>query len=162
EKMVRVTPHTSWPQRIALVAGGVVAALLLAELMLRGAGVEYPALTRPDGDRGWVLKPGARGRSEAEGDALIVVNRAGLPDREHVRPKPAGALRIAVLGDSYAEAREVPLEQAFWSVLERDLNERLAGLRQQVEVLNFGVRGYGTLQELLTLRCCVWDYAPDV
>ncbi|MEO8499242.1 MAG: hypothetical protein ABI614_29605, partial [Planctomycetota bacterium] len=31
-----------------------------------------------------------------------------------------------------------------------------------VEVINTGVAGYGTAQELLTLRARVWDYDPDV
>jgi hypothetical protein len=33
---------------------------------------------------------------------------------------------------------------------------------QNVEVINFGVSGYGTGQELLTLREKVWKYDPDV
>ena len=70
-------------------------------------------------------------------------------------------LRIAVLGDSFTEALEVPLEQTFVSVLEESLNRSGAARGRHVEVLNFGVRGYGTAQELLTLRCCVWDYSPD-
>jgi len=93
---------------------------------------------------------------------LVAINQDGLRDRDHSHTKPSGTLRIAVLGDSYAEAAEVPLEQTFWSVLEADLNRSLGGYGRQVEVVNFGARGYGTLQELLTLRCCVWDYAPDV
>jgi hypothetical protein len=31
-----------------------------------------------------------------------------------------------------------------------------------VEVINFGVSGYGTAQELITLREHVWDYSPDI
>ncbi len=33
---------------------------------------------------------------------------------------------------------------------------------QTVEVINFGVSGYGTAQELLTLREKVWKYSPDL
>jgi hypothetical protein len=33
---------------------------------------------------------------------------------------------------------------------------------RQVEVINFGVSGYGTAQELLTLRGQVWKYNPDI
>src|SRR5205814_6625220 len=33
---------------------------------------------------------------------------------------------------------------------------------KKIEVLNFGVSGYGTAQELLTLREQVWKYSPDI
>src|SRR5262249_2580644 len=33
---------------------------------------------------------------------------------------------------------------------------------KQIEILNFGVSGYGTAQELISLRQNVWDYSPDV
>jgi hypothetical protein len=33
---------------------------------------------------------------------------------------------------------------------------------RKVEVINFGVSGYGTAQELITLRERVWDYSPDL
>jgi hypothetical protein len=156
------TAHTDWRLRSVLMATAVVAALLLAEIALRLAGIGYPVFSRPDDIRGWALRPGAHGRFIAEGGSLVAINRDGLRDREHSRRKTPGTLRIAVLGDSYTEAIEVPVEQTFWSVLEGELNRSGAAHGRRVEVLNFGVRGYGTAQELLTLRCCVWDYAPDV
>ena len=85
-----------------------------------------------------------------------------MRDREHARAKPADTVRIAVLGDSFAEAMHVPMEQTFWSLLERKLQECNAFPGKQVEVINFGVSGYGTAQELLTLRQKVWDYSPDL
>jgi len=33
---------------------------------------------------------------------------------------------------------------------------------RNVEVINFGVSGYGTAQELITLRNQVWQYSPDL
>lgn len=154
--------RTGWRQGSALLAGAVVSGLVLAEIALRLAGIGYPVFSRLDDTRGWALRPGARGRFAAEGGSLVAINRDGLRDRDHPRAKPAGTLRIAVLGDSYTEAIEVPVEQTFWSVLADDLNRAAAVRGRRVEVLNFGVRGYGTAQELLTLRCCVWDYSPDV
>lgn len=151
-----------WLLRSIVLGSSVVVALLLGELVLRVAGIAYPIFSRPDDERGWALRPGARGRFEAEGGSSVVISRDGLRDREHSRTKPPGSLRIAVLGDSYTEALEVPVEQTFWSVLERNLNRSGSKHGRQVEVLNFGVRGYGTAQELLTLRCCIWDYAPDI
>nr|WP_293107071.1 hypothetical protein [Okeania sp. SIO2F4] len=33
---------------------------------------------------------------------------------------------------------------------------------RKVGIINFGVQGYGTAQELMTFRHHVWDYAPDL
>jgi hypothetical protein len=56
----------------------------------------------------------------------------------------------------------VPIELTFWSLLERQLQGCKVFPGKQVEVVNFGVSGYGTAQELLTLQQKVWDYSPDV
>ncbi len=37
-----------------------------------------------------------------------------------------------------------------------------ASLVQPFEIINFGVSGYGTAQELQILRHRVWDYSPDM
>jgi hypothetical protein len=67
-----------------------------------------------------------------------------------------------VLGDSYAEALQVPMEKTFWAVMERELQQCAALKGQKVEVINFGVSGYGTALELITLREKVWAYSPDI
>src|SRR5258708_964886 len=127
-------------------------ALLLGEAALRLAGISYPNFYRPDPDRGWALRPGAEGWWRQEGLAYVRVSSAGLRDVEHPIPKPAGRLRIAVLGDSCAEALQVPVGQTFWKLLERRLPGCPAVAGRAVEALDFGVAGYGTAQELLTLR----------
>ena len=140
----------------------VIVALLIFEVFLRIAGYSYPILTTTDRTLGVVLRPGAEGWYLKEGKAYIRINRDGLRDREHVKAKPPNTIRIAVLGDSYAEALQVPIEETFWSVLERRLEGCKAFQGRSVEVINFGVSGYGTAQELLTLRHKVWGYSPDI
>ncbi|MFL6254993.1 MAG: SGNH/GDSL hydrolase family protein [Pyrinomonadaceae bacterium] len=148
--------------RVAVVAVSVIFALLIFELFLRVVGYTYPVFYQPDEVRGYSLWPGAEGRYRREGAAHVSINSDGLRDREHAKSKPANTLRIAVVGDSYAEAFQVEREQAFWSVLERGLRDCPALAGREVEVINFGVSGYGTAQELLTLREKVWSYTPDV
>jgi hypothetical protein len=97
-----------------------------------------------------------------EGEAYIRINSAGLRDREHVKEKPSNTIRIAIIGDSYPEALQVKMEEAFWAVMEQRLKECGAFAGRDVEVINFGVSGYGTAQELITLRHHVWQYAPDI
>jgi hypothetical protein len=148
--------------RVAVVATSVLFALLVFEAFLRVVGYTYPVFYQPDEARGYALRPGAEGRYRREGAAFVRINSDGLRDREHVKSKPAGTLRVAVVGDSYAEAFQVEREQAFWAVLEARLRDCPALKGREVEVINFGVSGYGTAQELLTLREKVWAYAPDV
>jgi hypothetical protein len=148
--------------RVAVVAASILFALLIFELFLRLVGYTYPVFYQPDEVRGYSLWPGAEGRYRREGAAHVSINSDGLRDREHARVKPANTLRIAVVGDSYAEAFQVEREKAFWSVLERRLRDCPALGGREVEVINFGVSGYGTAQELLTLREKVWSYSPDV
>lgn len=148
--------------RLAVVAASVVFALLIFEVFLRVVGYTYPVFYQPDEVRGYSLWPGAEGRYRREGAAHVSINSDGLRDREHTKSKPANTLRIAVVGDSYAEAFQVEREKAFWSVLEAGLRNCPALAGREVEVINFGVSGYGTAQELLTLREKVWSYSPDV
>ena len=148
--------------KLIVVLASVVVSLLVAEVFLRVAGYSYPVFYAPDEHRGWSLRPGMAGWYRKENDVYVRINGDGLRDREHSREKPAGTLRIAVVGDSYAEALQVSLADAFWMVLEQRLKGcgGLAG--RDIEVINFGVSGYGTAQELITLRQHVWDYAPDL
>jgi lysophospholipase L1-like esterase len=148
--------------RFVLAAAATLFALAALELGLRLVGWSHPNFYRPDPVRGWELRPGAAGRWRQEGDAPVRINRDGLRDEEHPTAKPPRELRIALLGDSMVEALQVPRDRTFWELVERRL-EGCEGLRgRRVEVLNFGVSGYGTAQELLTLRHEVWKYRPDL
>ena len=162
ESKSEVRAKPSWRVKLAVVLSSVLFALLVFELFLRVVGYTYPVFYQPDGVRGYSLWPGAEGRYRREGTAFVQINSDGLRDREHAKEKPAHVLRIAVVGDSYAEAFQVEREKAFWSVLERGLRDCPALKGREVEVINFGVSGYGTAQELLTLREKVWSYSPDV
>jgi lysophospholipase L1-like esterase len=66
-----------------------------------------------------------------------------LRDREHSYQRENDAKRILVIGDSFAWGYGVEESERFSQVLENRLN---------VEVINAGVSGYGTDQELLWLR----------
>ena len=135
---------------------------MVAEIALRVAGYSYPEFYSLDQSRGYALRPRAEGWYRKEGEAYVRINSDGLRDREHSLTKPPDTIRIALLGDSYPEALPVPMEQAFWFVMGNKLQECEAFRGKKIEVLNFGVSGYGTAQELLTLREHVWKYSPDI
>ncbi|MCM3902793.1 MAG: SGNH/GDSL hydrolase family protein [Pyrinomonadaceae bacterium] len=148
--------------KLALILFGLLIGVIIAELGLRATGYSYPGFYMPDATRGHALIPGMEGWYRKEGEAYVRINSAGQRDRERTKVKAADTIRIAVIGDSYAEAFQVPVEQAFWAIMEEALraNSYIPGKR--IEVLNFGVSGYGTASELLTLCERVWDYAPDI
>ncbi|MFN2646296.1 MAG: hypothetical protein ABR570_15010 [Burkholderiales bacterium] len=153
---------SSWIKNAALVAGAVVVALALGEGALRLAGFSYPNFWLPDPVTGTSLRPGMEGWQRDEGKAYVRINSRGLRDREHAVAKPAGTYRIAVLGDSYAEAMQVELDRAFWALLPEKLKACGFAGGKEVETVNFGVSGYGTGHELLTLQSRVWQYQPDM
>lgn len=152
----------SWLGNVFLVLAGAAIGILLVEVGLRIFGYSVPNFYRSDFYTGAALRAGAEGWWKKEGGAYIKINSEGLRDREHAKAKPPHTFRIAVLGDSYAEAMQVPVEDTFWAILERELQSCRLLRGRQVEVINFGVAGYGTAQELLTLRHRVWDYSPDL
>ena len=126
---------------------------------LVGPGYDERFTTR-DSERGWKLRAGFGGWTAEENRLFVRINSDGLRDREHPRAKPPRTLRIAVLGDSYMQAMNVPWPDAFPARLERELRTCLAPVAP--EVINFGVSGYGTAQELLTFQLQAADYHPDI
>jgi hypothetical protein len=149
-------------KKLLLLLFGLLFGVFMSEIFLRVIGYSYPLFYTTDYHRGFALQPGTEGHYQREGESYVRINSDGLRDREHAKPKPADTVRIAVLGDSFSEAMHVPMEQTFWFLLERKLQECNAFSGKKVEVINFGVSGYGTAQELMTLRQRVWDYSPDL
>ncbi|MDJ0950111.1 MAG: SGNH/GDSL hydrolase family protein [Alphaproteobacteria bacterium] len=155
---MRVPTRREW----MLASASILFACLAAEIGLRVLGISYPIFHRLESSRGWAPWPGIEGEYMEEGRAHISNNQEGYRDRTHPVARAPEAFRIAVLGDSFTEAQGIPLEKTFWSVLGRELS-RCPDLRDRsVEVLNFGVTGYGTAQQLVTLRTDVLRYMPDL
>ena len=148
--------------RILLSFLSFLLAITVAEVALRIAGVSAPIFAIPDAHLGVKLLPNAEGWWREEGNTYLRINSAGFRDREHSKSKPQDTFRIAVLGDSFAEARQVEMEDTFWWILEKRMQLCRCAEGKRIEVLNFGVPGYGTAQELISLRRNVWDYSPDV
>jgi hypothetical protein len=151
-----------WQVKILVALASIIIGLVVVELGLRFFGIEYPLFYDYDPYLGNKLRPGIKGHWLDEGGGYVSINSDGLRDHEHPVSHPPNTLRIAVLGDSYAEARQVNENEAFWAIMGKELQgcDFLRG--RKVEVINFGVSGFGTAQELLTLRHKVWKYHPDV
>jgi hypothetical protein len=151
----------SLARRLALAAGGLALGLALAEGVLRVSGVRLPEFWTSDPVLGIRMIPGAAGWYLDEGRAFVRINSAGFRDDERTVAKSSGTYRVVVLGDSFTEAVQVPLKDAFPKVAERLLASCPALRGRKVEVLNLGVRGFGTVQEAELMALRGWDYAPD-
>src|ERR1041385_1161670 len=149
-------------KKFLLILFGLGFGLLMTEVFLRVIGYSAPLFYQPDYYRGVVLRPNIAGTYQREGRNYVSINSAGLRDREHTIAKPPNTIRIALLGDSYCEALQVPLEQTFWWLLQQKLESCPQFSGKHVEIINFGVSGYGTAQQLITLRQQVWQYSPDI
>lgn len=148
--------------KLGLLGGGLAAGLVLLEVLLRFAGISHPDFYQYDYDLGGTLRPGAQGWWTREGRVYIRVSPEGLRDKSYPLKKGKGVFRIAVLGDSFAEAFQVEEQEAFWSVMEKELAHCRALEGRAVEAINFGVSGYGTAQAWRMLQTRAWDYSPDL
>lgn len=110
-----------------------------------------------DPDLGWCPVPGSASES-----GLLFHNAQAIrtgSGRPVYAPVPTdGVPRIAVLGDSFAAALDVPFESTWGFLVERRLAE--AGI--PAEVLNLGVGAYGMDQALLRFKRDGRALAPDV
>lgn len=90
---------------------------------------------------------------------LITTNSVGMRDHDHSLEKSPGVYRILLLGDSFMEANQVKFEDAFASLLERQV-EGVTG--RSIEVINASVSGWGTDDELTYLVREGIKYHPDL
>lgn len=111
--------------------------------------LEDPAtLVVLDSTLGWRYRANYR-RNENE------LNSAGMrATREYAPTPPAGVCRIAVYGDSFVYGTEVVNANSWTALLE--------GATASLEVLNYGVGGYGTDQAYLRFLAEGDRYAPQV
>jgi len=100
-----------------------------------------------------------RGYFDADNGVPFVINSLGLRGREVERRKPAGTYRILGIGDSFTLGAGVRDDDTFLRRLESSLN---AGGARRYEVLNAGVEGYNTRDEVLYLERQWLALDPDL
>ncbi|MBI3958949.1 MAG: SGNH/GDSL hydrolase family protein [Chloroflexi bacterium] len=117
----------------------------------------------PDPVTGWSHIPNSVGRAFNplyEYDAQVAFNSRGIRGPESLGYAAAeDVYRVLLLGDSFVEAVQVNDGETLGEQLRILLEE---GLGQPVEVVNAGVSGFGTDQQLLWLREEGVKYAPDL
>jgi lysophospholipase L1-like esterase len=155
------------PLELVLLLGSILVGLGLSEVAARALGLA-PKIGRidveraesafeisPDPSLGYTLKPNYQAqRGISKG---IVTNSLGFRDPERTIPKPPGVRRIAMLGDSVVMGYGLHDNQ---ETVPRQLEMLLAP--RGVEVLNMGVKGYCTRQEVELFRTKGLGTDPDL
>jgi GDSL-like Lipase/Acylhydrolase family len=101
------------------------------------------------------------GYFDAGNSVLAEVNNLGLRGPDVTEEKPAGTRRVLLLGDSFTFGVGVREEDTFARRLEVDLN-RAAPSGERVEVINAGVQGYNTRDEVFYLEREWLKLEPDL
>jgi hypothetical protein len=79
---------------------------------------------------------------------IAKINNLGFHGPDVMPEKKEGIFRILVVGSSYAEARQVPVEEMYSSILEDKLNT-MPNKKFTYEVIPLGVNGNGTVLNTL-------------
>jgi hypothetical protein len=163
-------PAAGWARRqikrwakLALVVASLAIAASVLEVATRLFSSVTPPLLCNDPALGTTFLPDFSGAvyvPERGREVFLRFNRDGMrgPDASH--EKRAGMCRIAVIGDSMIAAIATDEERTLVRRLEERLNHGQSEPR--FEVLNFGVSGSSTGQELVLYRELVRKYHPDV
>jgi hypothetical protein len=158
--------------RLLTLAIAVVATLGAVEVTFRILGYHaiYEEYTDPDSFyvadpmAGWSYRPGATGEFVGPRPypityrSYVRINSLGLRGPELSRAPPGG-LRVLALGDSWTSGLEVAENETYSAVAAGLLSQRLG---VPVQVVNAGVRGYGTDQAWLFYRERLMQLHPDV
>jgi|TARA_B110000495_G_C22995510_1_gene586844 hypothetical protein len=124
----------------------------------------------PEETLGWKLAPNLEFVSTGdhwyarEFSVPIKINSLGFRDLDRKQKKPSGAFRVALMGDSFVEALQVPFSKTAGQLLEKKLNDEFYKQNlgvNQFEVLNFGIGAHGTDQALFTYLKYAKKFNPN-
>ncbi len=91
-------------------------------------------------------------------NTVLNINNDGMIDREYPVERVPDTIRVAILGDSFTAGEEMAMGKRFHEIWEDRLPEKLG---KPLEILNFGVRGYGTWEQLQMFHLKAAKYKPD-
>jgi lysophospholipase L1-like esterase len=142
--------------RASFVLAGLVFALLMAEIGLRLVQPpERKAHIVTDPVRHHRLRPNWQGTVQG---FPYRTNAFGFRERELATPKPAGLVRVLVLGDSFTEGGGLAEADTIPRRVEGALRASCPG----VEVVNAGTASYSPIIEYLVLEDVIAPLAPDL
>lgn len=169
-------PRREGTFRVVLVLFGIVLGLLMLEGALRlrdwaqtqaedGRRKLRAKVYRADPDLEWFPVPFGESIAISPGEFSVPfrMNSRGLNDREYPLAKPTDTTRILMLGDSFLQAVQVPMNHSMQALLEESLADRSHDERRPaVEVINGGVASYGPGHEYLLYQKMGRAYHADL
>ncbi len=168
DEVTAVVPPTKkettpfWQQAIAAVLV-IVLSYAVLEITFAVAGLGESDLVHLDPVFGFAPVPNKNITWRGEGYSRYRYNSFGMQDDERTLAKPSDTYRIAMLGDSYTEAFQVPREKNHCSILQALLNQNTeASTKSKVEVLNFAVASYSLGMMYMQLKQNVERFHPDM
>jgi len=148
---------------VLLTAASVLFVLAMGEVAVRviEPRSDHKPLCRdvPDSGRLWEHLPN---REVVRKGVTVRTNSHGQRDREFQLEKPPSTYRILSLGDSFTFGTGLNIEDTYPKQLERMLNADSSRGELNYEVINCGVEGYNTAQELAYLKEKGLDFKPDL
>lgn len=136
---------------LAVAVAGTVLVLAAGEFAVR-TWIETPSVAVPVARFEWAYPAHVRVVHSSEGYSVRRTNALGLFDDELRVPRPAR--RVLLLGDSYAEALQVPAGAEFAAIAERAL--------PGTEIVNAGVSGHSPLDHAEWAETVGDSLRPDV
>ncbi|MEA2062273.1 MAG: hypothetical protein U9P14_01125 [Gemmatimonadota bacterium] len=91
-------------------------------------------------------------------DVYFKSNSLGFKDREHDFLKGKGVYRVLLLGDSFVQAQEVPIECQTSSIMEKLAKQDSLNM----EVISLGMSSYGQSHQLITYEKLGRKFDPDL
>ncbi len=147
----------------------IMAILISCEVLVRAFSPQplvVPMYNLEKSGLNYSLKPNVNGwlKSGEFGSVKITTNSHGLREKEVLYEPLPNTYRILILGDSTTFGWGVSKEERFSDILESILNESHfhSVIFKRVEVINCGVGGYGTADELRFFTVEGVKYKPNL
>jgi len=132
---------------IALIIGEFTLRFFLPQIASYGKMIIY------DSALGWKFVSNGKGQMVHPGAVANIIETNSLGFRDHA-PSDNKKNKLMVLGDSFVSNIAIKEDEVFTEVMEASL--------RYYDVLNFGVNGYGQVQEYLLLNKWIDMINPDV
>lgn len=136
-----------------------ILSLVVLELFLRSTSISLPSVVTDDARMGRVFRPNAELMVLTEGFCMGKINKYGYTGPAYPPERKNGALRIALVGDSYIEGHYLFEQYYFGRILEEKLSR---SIDRDVEVLNFGMAGFDFRRTYICYKERVQPFNPDI